>query len=147
MKVVFAILFGCIMSLVLPSSASAQQKEKGINLPKEIQLSMDLMQTELEVALYAVDQKGHPELKDSSEKLVALYRRAVNDPKLAEIATGRILWEYSRNRQMADSAVQVSQVVDETTIKFQLLISAQNQLIIEQNAKMITLLQQLASKR
>jgi hypothetical protein len=66
-----------------------------------------------------------------NDKLVQLYKDAAKSPRLMRHVLAYHLSEYARLRDKAQSAMQVSQVADEATIKMLAILSAQNVVLLE----------------
>lgn len=101
------------------------------------------------------------ESENNANDLVLAYGQSVREPQLARGALAALLYDFYRLRALAGSAMQASQAVDETGLRFSIFQAAQNQVqvqqgeqileqnrkIIEQNQRMITLLEQIARKK
>ena len=108
------------------------------------------------------------ESANNANDLVLAYGQAVRDPQLAKGALTALLYDFYRLRALAGSAMQASQAVDETALRFAIFQAAQNQVnvqqnqqilqqnqklieqndaLIKQNDRMIALLDQIARKR
>lgn len=103
-----------------------------------------ILTAEAELKLYALT--GDKTKLDAAAKLAELYGEAVKDKEITFSLLGQMLREYSSDREGAKSAMQVSQVADEAGIRFQFLLAAQNQAVIEQNQKIIDLLERILRK-
>jgi len=131
----------------LESKAAAQTPEVS---KEEAQLLVDLISAELDAKLYALTPDAYKDNKDkisAAERIAAIYARIADNPRLTSFLLGKTLREYMQIREGARSAMQVSQAVDEASMQFQLLLSAQNQTLIEQNKRIIALLEQIAKKK
>jgi len=108
------------------------------------------------------------EKANNANDLVLAYGQAVRDPQLAKGALSALLYDFYRLRALAGSAMQASQAVDETSLRFAIFQAAQNQVnvqqnqqaleqnqkiieqnetLIKQNERMINLLDQIARKK
>lgn len=108
------------------------------------------------------------ERANNANDLVLAYGQATRDPQLAKGALSALLYDFYRLRSLAGSAIQVSQAVDETSLRFAIFQAAQNQVnvqqnqqvleqnqkiiaqnetLIKQNERMIALLDQIARKK
>ena len=108
------------------------------------------------------------EKANNANDLVLAYGQAVRDPQLAKGALSALLYDFYRLRSLAGSAMQASQAVDETSLRFAIFQAAQNQVnvqqnqqaleqsqkiieqnetLIKQNERMIALLDQIARKQ
>lgn len=75
-----------------------------------------------------------------SEKLVAAYQKAIDNPLAIDLLVGNTVYAFEKLRTQARGAGQVSQLADEQNAVFMRLIVLQNQKIIE-------LLEQLNKKK
>ena len=94
------------------------------------------------------------ERTQNSDALLLAYGQAVTDPNLARAAIAQLLTSYYGLRNQAQTAEQATQAVAEANLRFQVLQSAQNQILIQQNqqilnqnAQIIALLQQSVNKK
>ena len=71
------------------------------------------------------------EKADWAAALSNLYLQAVKFPRVMAVILSKITSTYTSGVASANSALQVSQVAGETSIKLQILLAAQNQRIIE----------------
>lgn len=78
--------------------------------------------------------------KNPSADMVELLTKASKQPEAMQAIIAIELNEYAGNKELAKSAPQASQAADEANVRYQLIIMAQNQRIIE-------LLEQLVKKR
>jgi hypothetical protein len=109
--------------------------------PEEVQLLVQIMLAEQQARLAGLTQKKDKDQPDPMENLARLYALAITKhPKLLPRLIGQALTPFYEGKESARGAAQVSQVADEAGIKFQLIIMAQNQRIIE-------LLELIARKR
>lgn len=89
------------------------------------------------------------ERTQNADALLLAYGQAVTDADLARFAIGQLLSSYYALRNQAQTAEQATQAVAEANLRFQVLQSAQNQImvqqnqqILQQNAQIIALLRQ-----
>jgi len=108
-------------------------------------LQIDLIRADLDLKTSSIVGDSRKVIEAAS-KLGGLYGRAVNDPETVNWLLMNLFAEYAGDRSSARSAPQVSQVADEANVKFQMLIVAQNQALIEQNKRIIQLLEVIAKK-
>jgi len=94
------------------------------------------------------------EQTQNADALLVAYGQAVTDPVLARLAIGQLLSNYYSLRNQATTAEQATQAVSEANLRFQVLQSAQNQVIIQQNqqllqqnARILTLLEANMNRR
>jgi hypothetical protein len=78
--------------------------------------------------------------RNPSAELVDLYGKGMKSPEVSRALIAKTVRSYAEMREGARSAPQVSQAVDEASIKMQMIVIAQNQRIIE-------LLEQLVRKK
>lgn len=76
------------------------------------------------------------ERTQNPDALLLAYGQAVTDPTLARIAIGQLLSNYYSLRNRAQTADQVTQAVGEASLRFQVLQTAQNQVLIQQNQQL-----------
>lgn len=122
-----------------PDSQTAAQEPALSDEDKKLlgEILIAEQQSRLNALLPADSDKKVP---GTTDKLAGLYARAVRSPRLVQLLIGQSLTSYFDLKEGARGAVQVSQAADEAGIKFQLIIMAQNQRIIE-------LLEQIAKRR
>lgn len=72
-----------------------------------------------------------------ADTLLMTYGQAVTDPTLARVAIGSLLQNYYSLRNLATTSDQATQAVAEATLRFLVLQSAQNQVIIQQNQQLL----------
>ena len=77
------------------------------------------------------------EQTQNADALLLAYGQAVTDPTLARLAIGQLLSNYYALRNQAQTAEQVTQAVGEASLRFQVLQSAQNQVLIQQNQQLL----------
>lgn len=77
------------------------------------------------------------EKTNNAGELVLAYGQAVRDPQLAKGALSALLYDFYRLRALAGSAMQVSQAVDETSLRFAIFQAAQGQTNVQQNQEML----------
>jgi len=78
--------------------------------------------------------------RNPAAEMSDLYAQAAKNPELTRKLVSLALNSYSELKEGARSAAQVSQAADESSVKMQLIVIAQNQRIIE-------LLEQLVKKK
>jgi nitrogen-specific signal transduction histidine kinase len=121
----------------------AQEPAKKPADPQEqeaIMLMVKVIGLEMEARLYALAPEQNKDKADAANKLTELYSQIARNPIASRHLVSSMLRDYTSVREGARGAAQVSQVADEAGIKFQMLVIAQNQRIIE-------LLEQIARKR
>ena len=119
----------------------------GLTEADRVHLQMKLLTAEIKAQVFALDSKGNPDAKEGTAEITEVYEKAARDGKLADILISRAIDQYYEVRANAKSAIQVSQAVDEASVRLLLLQAAQNQVLIEQNKKIIQLLNQLTKSR
>ncbi len=77
------------------------------------------------------------EQTQNADALLLAYGQAATDPTLARLAIGQLLSNYYALRNQAQTAEQVTQAVGEASLRFQVLQSAQNQVLIQQNQQLL----------
>ncbi len=77
------------------------------------------------------------EQTQNADALLLAYGQAVTDPILARLAIGQLLSNYYSLRNQAQTAEQATQAVGEASLRFQVLQSAQNQVLIQQNQQLL----------
>ena len=93
-----------------------------------------------------VDSTAGTEVARASEQFSAGYRTVARDPaRLSDVLVWLAGDDFTA-RRFAKSAAQVSQAADETALRLSILNSAQQARIVEQNDRIIQLLEQLLKK-
>lgn len=77
------------------------------------------------------------EQTQNADALLLAYGQAATDPTLARLAIGQLLSNYYALRNQAQTAEQATQAVSEASLRFQVLQSAQNQVLIQQNQQLL----------
>ena len=77
------------------------------------------------------------ENSQNADNLLLLYGQAVTTPELARAAIGQLLGEYYGMRNQAQTADQATQAVSETILRFTVLQTAQNQILVQQNQQLL----------
>jgi hypothetical protein len=141
---VLVLSLGLVASAQVPSKETDKEKAN-----KEFELGTLVLKAKLleaRATLYSMDPASHKEDAGAAEELANIYRRVFAESDTAGWFFGPIYADYLASKQQARSAPQVSQVANEATVKFQFMIAAQNQVLIEQNKKIIALLETIAKK-
>lgn len=143
MKVI--ICLALIVSIFVVTAAAQDTKPK---TPQEeaVLLQVEILKTEMEAKVYAIAPDNNKDKSDAASKLAALYRKATSLPGVGDYLASGIWSEFTSNRFQANSAPQVSQVANEASVKFQFLLAAQNQVLIDQNKRIIELLEAIAKR-
>src|SRR5436190_20588151 len=129
------------------SFASAQQSVSPREKNASDLLKFKIIEAEMAAKLYALDPEGQKDKIRAHDRLAALYREAATDPANTEELVARIYGEYQTNQNLVKSAAQGSQVASEASVRFQLLLAAQNEVLIQQNKRVIELLERIANKK
>ena len=87
-------------------------------------------------AMLATTIKNAERAQDADSLLLA-YGQAVTDPQLARAALSQLLDSYYKLRNQAQTADQAIQAISEASLRFQVLQSAQNQVLIQQNQQIL----------
>jgi len=91
-----------------------------------------------ELSASALNQTlSQAEQTQNADALLLAYGQAVTDPVLARLAIGQLLSNYYSLRNQATTAEQATQAVSEASLRFQVLQSAQNQVLIQQNQQLL----------
>lgn len=69
--------------------------------------------------------------------LLFAYGQAVVDPNLAPLAIGGLLSSFYILRNQAQTPDQANQAINEVSLRFQVLQTAQNQVLIQQNQQIL----------
>ena len=77
------------------------------------------------------------ERAQDSDTLLQNYGQAVTTPELARAAIGQLLSDYYKLRNQAKTADQATQAVSEALLRFMVLQTAQNQILVQQNQQML----------
>jgi hypothetical protein len=148
----FLILIGTIE--VFAQQPQTRVQDQTSKAPAEVspkiqalELLLLIKTAEAEAKLYVLAPESNKDKAGATTKLAELYAKAVKSPQVMSFLVGEALSEFYDLKQGARGAAQVSQAADEAGIKFQSLTLAQNQTIIEQNQRIISLLEQLVRKR
>ena len=93
------------------------------------------------------------ERTQNADSLLGSYGQAVTTPELARVAIGQLLNDYYQLRNQAQTADQATQAVSEAMLRFMVLQTAQNQILVQQNqqllqqqARMIELMEEQAKR-
>ena len=77
------------------------------------------------------------ERTQNADNLLQTYGQAVTTPELARAAIGQLLSDYYGLRNQAQTAEQATQAVSEAMLRFMVLQTAQNQIIVQQNQQLL----------
>ncbi len=77
------------------------------------------------------------ERTQNADNLLLLYGQAVTTPELARAAIGQLLSDYYGLRAQAQTADQATQAVSEAMLRFMVLQTAQNQILVQQNQQLL----------
>jgi hypothetical protein len=136
-----------LFTSAMAQSRAAPAKEKSSAAEAaSMNLQLEIIKTEVETKLYALSPDDHKDLNQSSSKLAELYKQAALDAATTQYLLGAAMSDYHGGRERAQSAPQVSQIANETATRVGFLIAAQNSALIEQNKKIIELLERIAKK-
>lgn len=80
-------------------------------------------------------------------KIPGLYDKLFQSAGSGDFALSHLLLRYAGSLAGTKSAAQVSQVADQSQVEFLSAIASQNQILIQQNQKMIALLTKIANKK
>ncbi len=137
--------------LILPGTAQAQQAPATPTKPspemESTSLQIQILHAELSAKLYAMDPDGQKDKAQAPNKLAELYRKAALDPTATEGVIANIYNEFQENKNAVRSAPQGSQNANESSVRFQFLLAAQNEVLIQQNKRIIELLELIAKKK
>jgi hypothetical protein len=114
---------------------------------EDAKLLIEIFTTKMGTQLYALAPESAKDKAGAANTLAELYAKAVKRPPVMKSLLGETLSDFLELKQGARGAAQVSQAADEASVKFQLFRIAQNQTLIQQNDRIIELLEQLVRKR
>ena len=77
------------------------------------------------------------ERTQNADNLLLTYGQAVTTPELARAAIGQLLGDYYQLRNQAQTADQATQAVSEAMLRFMVLQTAQNQILVQQNQQLL----------
>lgn len=77
------------------------------------------------------------ERTQNADNLLLTYGQAVTTPELARAAIGQLLNDYYRLRNQAQTADQATQAISEAMLRFMVLQTAQNQIMVQQNQQLL----------
>lgn len=77
------------------------------------------------------------ERSQNADNLLLTYGQAVTTPELARAAIGQLLDDYYQLRNQAQTADQATQAVSEAMLRFMVLQTAQNQILVQQNQQLL----------
>ena len=77
------------------------------------------------------------ERTQNADTLLQTYGQAVTTPELARSAIVQLLNDYYQLRNQAQTADQATQAVSEAMLRFMVLQTAQNQIIVQQNQQLL----------
>ena len=83
------------------------------------------------------DAIQNAERTQNADNLLQTYGQAVTTPELARAAIGQLLGDYYRLRNQAQTADQATQAVSEASLRFMVLQTAQNQILVQQNQQLL----------
>lgn len=129
-----------------PQSSPPEVKIEPLT-PDEVIKLVQIISLELEVKLHVMAPTPERARANPSAKLAQLYKEAAASPRLTRHLLGQRIETYLKNQNSARSAPQASQVANEASVELLHLLAAQNAAIIEQNARMIVLLERLTRGR
>jgi hypothetical protein len=138
----------CILLLGVSSAAQTKPAAESDGARKEaVNLWLQVKTLEAKAMLYALDPDGNKDSAGAAEELAGAYQKALSYAGSGANFAGEIYAEFLASKAAANSAPQVSQVANEASVKLQFLLAAQNQVLIDQNKKIIDLLGQIARKK
>ena len=77
------------------------------------------------------------ERTQNADNLLLTYGQAVTTPELARAAIGQLLSDYYGLRNQAQTAEQATQAISEAMLRFMVLQTAQNQILVQQNQQLL----------
>ena len=77
------------------------------------------------------------ERTQNADNLLLTYGQAVTTPELARAAIGQLLSDYYGLRNQAQTADQATQAISEAMLRFMVLQTAQNQILVQQNQQLL----------
>ena len=77
------------------------------------------------------------ERTQNADNLLLTYGQAVTSPELVRVAVGQLLTDYYQLRNQAQTADQATQAVSEAMLRFMVLQTAQNQILVQQNQQLL----------
>ena len=77
------------------------------------------------------------ERTQNADNLLLTYGQAVTTPELVRAAVGQLLTDYYQLRNQAQTADQATQAVSEAMLRFMVLQTAQNQILVQQNQQLL----------
>lgn len=83
------------------------------------------------------DSIKNAERTQNADNLLLTYGQAVTTPELARAAIGQLLGDYYQLRNQAQTADQATQAVSEAMLRFMVLQTAQNQILVQQNQQLL----------
>lgn len=107
-------------------------------------LALELIRARVALAEFEAGDKTKADAPKQFTDLVV--KVMADDPNFANGMISDALSQYTSLTLGARSAPQASQIADEATARYQFVIAAQNQVLIEQNKKIIALLEVIAKK-
>ena len=122
-----------VATLLLGAMSPARAQDGGESTPVPATLPQALPVDTLPSVTRVVGDIMRAEKANNASDLVLAYGQAVRDPQLAKGALSALLYDFYRLRTLAGSAMQVSQAVDETSLRFAIFQAAQNQVNVQQN--------------
>jgi predicted signal transduction protein with EAL and GGDEF domain len=108
------------------------------------QVLFDILAADIEAGLY---HGGDRTKSGATSKMAGAYARAGKDTAMQPALLADALDKFYAIKDGAKGAVQVSQAADEARLQMDSLLVMQNRRIIEQNDRMIVLLEQIAKKK
>ena len=117
---------------VAASSARAQQQQPR---PQQQPQNVPMGQTVTPSSLAGSIQNA--ERSQNADNLLLTYGQAVTMPELARAAIGQLLNDYYKLRNQAQTADQATQAISEAMLRFMVLQTAQNQVLVQQNQQLL----------
>ena len=118
----------------LPASARAQQPVNPRPVAPQNQAARP-GQTVTPGSLAGAIQNS--ERTQNADNLLLTYGQAVTTPELVRAAVGQLLGDYYQLRNQAQTADQATQAVSEAMLRFMVLQTAQNQILVQQNQQLL----------
>ena len=123
-----ALIFASVLGLAITSQVSqAQPAPRGAGAAQGQMVTPEALAGTIQNSVRA----------QNSDALLQAYGQAVTTPELARVAISQLLNDYYRLRNQAQTAEQATQAVSEAMLRFMVLQTAQNQILVQQNQQML----------
>lgn len=141
MKTLLLFILLVTSSLTVYAQAQPAKRNRLTEAQTEpLKFILELKLAELQAKSFALDPENNRDKADAAGRVQLMYARAVRDTALLDALVSDLASDYASMKEQVRSAPQASQVAEQTNVQLQFLV-------IQQNARIISLLEQLIRKR